>query len=176
MRTPDPNGNLATFYIDGAPQPAWIAPMYAQPIYPGEAHATLAGRRHSGTLANGYAGSMDEVRIWRTCRTREQILDNMFGRLRGETKDMVAYFPFDGASTQAGATVKDSGPRGNDLSPSPDAPRNVISSAPISADAAEVRSALTGIGSTFNARIDAPPPPPSTETCKPTPTDVRSAS
>ncbi|MFJ8742975.1 LamG-like jellyroll fold domain-containing protein [Embleya sp. NPDC127516] len=157
VRTPDPNGNLATFYVDGSPQPAWIAPMHAQPTYPGEAHATIAGRRHSGTLANGYTGTIDEVRIWRTCRTREQILDNMFARLRGEKKDLVAHFPFDGASTQAGATVKDFGPRGNDLNPSPDAPRNTISSAPISADAAEVRSALTGIGSTFNARIDAPP-------------------
>lgn len=158
VRTPDPKGNRATFYLDGDPEPAHIAfAGYAQPTYTDEKQATLAGRLHGTTVSNAYAGSLDEVRIWKTCRTREQVLDNMFTRLRGETGDLVAYYPFDGASTEPGAKAKDFGPRGNDLTPSSKPPGNVISSAPISADAAEVRSALTGIGTTFNTHVDATP-------------------
>ncbi|MEU8137795.1 LamG domain-containing protein [Streptodolium elevatio] len=155
VRTPDPYGNRATFYLDGDPQPASCTPTAT--LYGGEATATLAGRSHGSALSAGFAGELDEVRVWATCRTREQVLDNMFTRLRGESADLVAYYPFDGASTEPGATVKDFGPRGNHLKPSTKAPGNVVSSAPISVDAAEVRSALTGIASSFNTRIDHTP-------------------
>ncbi|MFI1584498.1 LamG-like jellyroll fold domain-containing protein [Embleya sp. NPDC020630] len=157
--TPDPKGNQATFYIDGAAESAEVVPALADdPPSAGRPRATVAAEAQGASATTGdFAGVLDEVRVWRTCRTREQVLDNMFGRLRGEQNDLIAYYPFDGASTMPGANVKDAGPRGNDLTPGSTPPRNVISSAPISADTAEVRSALTGIVSTFNTAIDTMP-------------------
>ncbi|MFJ9447012.1 LamG-like jellyroll fold domain-containing protein [Kitasatospora sp. NPDC101235] len=155
VRTPDPKGNQATFYVNGVPETAEVAPTPAQPGDP--TRTAVGGRWTGGALTEAFAGTLDEVRVWRTCRTREQILDNMFGRLHGELNDLVAYYPFDGASTTPGANAKDHGPRRNDLTPSPTPPRNVVSSAPISADTAEVRSALTGIATTFNTLIGTTP-------------------
>lgn len=43
-------------------------------------------------IQDGYKGEMDEVRIWRTVRTREQIRDNLFTRLQGMSPDLAAYY------------------------------------------------------------------------------------
>lgn len=148
IRTPAMDGNQGTFYVNGVPATARIT------------RGVPAPTPSAGTdvdLGPSFVGALDELRMWRTCRSREQILDNMFGRLRGEQTDLVAYYPFDGASTTPGAKVKDAGPRGVDLTPSSSPPLNVVSTAPISTDAPEVRSALTGISSTFNSGIDTTP-------------------
>ncbi|MET8541361.1 LamG-like jellyroll fold domain-containing protein [Kitasatospora sp. NPDC004799] len=155
VRTPDPKGNQAVFYVNGVPETAEVTQPQMLPVAP--TRTTVGGLWNSGTAVDLFAGTLDEVRVWRTCRTREQILDNLFGRLRGERNDLVAYYPFDGASTTAGADVRDHGPRRNDLVRPATAPRNVVSTAPISTDTAEVRSALTGIASTFNTLVDATP-------------------
>ncbi len=149
IRTPDLDGNQGTFYVNGVPATAQISQGAPAPTPP-------AGQTEVD-LGAPFVGALDELRVWRTCRSREQILDNMFGRLRGEQNDLVVYYPFDGASTTPGAKVKDAGPRGVDLTPSSPAPQNVVSTAPISTDAPEVRSALTGISSTFNSGVDTTP-------------------
>jgi hypothetical protein len=81
-----------------------------------------------------------------TVRTEENIVDKPFGRLRGEREDLIAAHPFDDASTEAGSTqITDSGPRGLHLRLPTDAnkrPTLVLSTAPVTGDAAEVQPVL----------------------------------
>jgi hypothetical protein len=61
------------------------------------------------SLQDAFAGALDEIRIWQTARAEEQILDNVFTRLHGETENLIAYYPFDAESTVAGARSTTSG-------------------------------------------------------------------
>ncbi|GMH36588.1 hypothetical protein BSKO_04461 [Bryopsis sp. KO-2023] len=63
-------------------------------------------------LGKEYSGDMQEVRIWDTARTQEQIVDNMFTRLKGESESLVAYYQ--GPNVSA-TEFRDIGLRGNDL-------------------------------------------------------------
>ncbi|MCX4750111.1 LamG domain-containing protein [Kitasatospora sp. NBC_01287] len=158
VRTPDPAGNRLTFYHNGNPSIAVLAGANDMLAVTGTAQVTAAAMTDaSGQPTEALTGALDELRIWRTCRTQEQLLDNMFTRLRGERGDLMAYYPFDAASTVAGATVTDAGLQGCDLTPSTKAPGIVLSTAPISDDTAEVRSALTGTLTPFNSLITGTP-------------------
>ncbi|MEU3262439.1 LamG domain-containing protein [Streptomyces bacillaris] len=157
VRTPDPDGNRITLYHNGVSATALPAPNSMLGVL-GKPQVTAgAMQRDDGSWANLLGGGLDELRIWRTCRTQEQILDNMFTRLRGSQQDLLAYYPIDPDSAKPGATVTDAGPAGCHLYPSNSAPGVAISHAPISDDTAQVRSALTGARTVFQSLISATP-------------------
>ncbi|MEQ1747426.1 MAG: LamG-like jellyroll fold domain-containing protein, partial [Saprospiraceae bacterium] len=111
-----------------------------------------------GVLANAtpkefFCGELEDVRIWKTARTREQIEDNLFRRLNGELNDLMAYYTFD-AETQT--KLSDNGLHGNHLQPQGSA-AFVLSTAPIGDDAPIVRSALAGIRTPFSGFIGSTP-------------------
>ncbi|WP_440071630.1 LamG-like jellyroll fold domain-containing protein [Streptosporangium sp. OZ121] len=154
VATRDPAGNRFTFYRNGAPTPAKLVTDQGSrlmDVKKSPAHSAVAARRLTTGYGEAYTGDLDEIRVWRSARTQEQILDNMFGRIRGDRQDLLAYYPFGIEDTAAGAQVHDAGLGGNHLTQSTPAPKIVLSSAPISSDTAEVRSALTGLRSPFHA-------------------------
>ncbi|WP_405811943.1 LamG domain-containing protein [Streptomyces sp. NBC_01520] len=161
VKTPDPGANLFRLYHDGDATPADPVPATDTVVTAGYGpeQFTVGGvTTTDNTLRDAFTGNLDEIRVWQTARTGEQILDNVFTRLRGESEDLVCYYPFDAASTVTGAPVLDAGPRGNNLTTtSGGEPTVVLSTAPISTDTAEVRSALTGIRTTFHELISTAP-------------------
>ncbi|MFF5249145.1 LamG-like jellyroll fold domain-containing protein [Streptosporangium sp. NPDC000095] len=149
VRTPDPDGNRFTFYRNGSTVPSEkTASTTSSVVRPTSVRSVVA---------DGFTGDLDEIRAWRTARTQEQILDNMFGRVRGDRQDLLAYYPFDADDTVTGAAVKDAGLSGHHLTQSSPAPKIVLSTAPISTDTAQIRSALTGIRTAFHTSIAATP-------------------
>ncbi|WP_170317033.1 LamG-like jellyroll fold domain-containing protein [Acrocarpospora corrugata] len=173
--TPDPAGNRFTFYRNGTATPATVSAAPARPRvadprptdrWSGGLDITggsqprfrprfnlAASEKPDGSFHEAFTGNLDEIRVWRTIRTQEQVLDNMFGRIRGDRRDLIAYYPFDLDDTVAGADVSDAGLGGHHLTQSSAPPAIVLSNAPISTDSAQVRSALAGIGTAFHASI-----------------------
>ncbi|MFI8405132.1 LamG domain-containing protein [Streptomyces sp. NPDC085463] len=91
VRTPDPDGNRITLYHNGVSATA-VPTANSMLGVLGKPQVTAdAMQRDDGSWANLLGGGLDELRIWRTCRTQEQILDNMFTRLRGSQQDLLAY-------------------------------------------------------------------------------------
>jgi len=105
------------------------------------------------TVRDLFQGELEEVRIWKTARTREQIEDNLFRRLNGELDDLIAYYTFD-AETQT--KLSDNALRGNHLAPQGTA-NYILSTAPVGDDAPMVRSALAGIRTPFSGFIHSTP-------------------
>jgi hypothetical protein len=148
VKSPDPEGSPFNLYCNGTPLTTQVASQ--QPSFGSTAHFTLAGM--SG---HAFHGMLEEVRIWKVARTQEQILDNLFTRLKGEKQDLLAYYPFDDRDT---TRLSDQGLRGNHLVPgTTNHPTINLSTAPISNDTAEVRSTLARIETQFNATIDSRP-------------------
>ncbi|MFD4658225.1 LamG-like jellyroll fold domain-containing protein [Kitasatospora sp. NPDC058444] len=165
VRNPDPRGSVFRLYRNGvavACDPAGTPGLPDTTAFAdsGDPQLTLGAVLRGGKPAEAFDGVLEEVRIWRTARTHEQLLDNLFTRLKGEKEDLVAYWPFDRDSTEAGAAqARDEGLRGNhlDLGPEATRPRTVLSSAPVSNDAAQVRSALAGLRTPFHQSVSAAP-------------------
>ncbi|MFF8958672.1 LamG-like jellyroll fold domain-containing protein [Streptomyces sp. NPDC014894] len=156
---PDPRASSFTLYRNGRAIPT-TTPATSPLSGWGDEQLTLGAVTTSGTFSGFYSGTLEEVRLWRTARTPEQILDNLFTRLKGDKQDLLAYWPFDSESTTATAeSVADHSLRGNHLDPGTDAtrPRIVLSTAPVSTDTAAVRSALAGVSTPFHEKISAPP-------------------
>ncbi|MFF0216054.1 LamG domain-containing protein [Streptomyces vinaceus] len=156
-RDPDPRASTLRLYRNG--EPLSQGPVTAQDSDGwGDAQLTLGGRLVGGKPTELLSGTLEEVRIWRTVRTREQISDNLFTRLRGDKQDLLGYWPFDRDSTAAGAaSVRDEGLRGNHLDFSPKRPRILLSTAPVSADTAQVRSALADVRTPFHSTVAGAP-------------------
>jgi hypothetical protein len=150
---PDPTGSSLVLYHNGVPTETRAIAAVA-PTQPDQF-----------TLGQGYTGSLDEVRIWRTARTEEQLLDNLFGRLKGEKEDLVAYYTFDMDHATADLRVLDHSLRGNQLTASrpptasgqPMRLSYIYSTAPIGNDAALVRNALAGVATPFQTVIHSRP-------------------
>ncbi|MFD7595696.1 LamG-like jellyroll fold domain-containing protein [Kitasatospora sp. NPDC059812] len=167
-KNPDPLGSTFRVYLNG--RPVVVKPRTADQEgfadYGGGRQFSLGGRYPSvdgkrGAPQQLYRGELEEVRIWRTVRTEENVLDNLFGRLRGEREDLIAAYSFDDASTEADSTlVTDSGPRGLHLTLADDAtkrPTPVLSTAPVSGDVAEVQPVFVKTPSTYLATIQSAP-------------------
>ena len=102
---PGPDRFPVQVYRDGVP-------VATTPV-PAAAYApTSDGFMLGGTGTDRFTGQLEELRIWRTRRTTEQLQDNLFRRIEGEQSDLVAYYTFDG---EPGARLTDQGPRGNTL-------------------------------------------------------------
>ncbi|MFK0258646.1 LamG-like jellyroll fold domain-containing protein [Streptomyces sp. NPDC090445] len=164
-RNPDPRGSTFRIYRNGVslacePLDAADAAGAAGFADYGDAQLSLGARLKAGRATESFHGVLEEVRIWRTGRTQEQVLDNLFTRLRGEKDDLIAYWSFDRASTDEGANVvRDEGLRGNDLTlrGAPQRPSAVLSTAPVSSDTAQVRSALAAMRTPFHETVTGAP-------------------
>ncbi|AUG82115.1 hypothetical protein CFP65_7541 [Kitasatospora sp. MMS16-BH015] len=143
-KNPDPKGSRFRLYVDGRLTEA--TPLTTALAYGSTAQFALGGRTEGSTTTDRYLGVLEEVRLWRTARSEEQILDNLFGRLTGDTADLLGYYPFDDESTDAAATeLRDHGPRRLHLPLGTDAakrPQPGMSTAPISSETPEVRPAF----------------------------------
>ncbi|MEV0372467.1 LamG-like jellyroll fold domain-containing protein [Streptomyces sp. NPDC050636] len=174
-RNPDPRGSLFRLYRNGmsvACDPlettgatgstgsTGAAPSTEFTDY-GDGALSLGAMLKDGSPVQPFQGILEEVRIWRTARTQEQLLDNLFTRLKGEKQDLIAYWTFDRASTDETASLlRDESLRGNHLAlpaAGPQRPAMVLSTAPVSSDTAQVRSALAAMRTPFHETIDGSP-------------------
>ncbi|GET43919.1 LamG domain-containing protein [Microseira wollei] len=158
VRDPDPQGSPFNLLLNGLPLATDVLTS-GTPNW-GDAQFSMAGYKLNGTSSERFQGILEEVRIWRTLRTDEQIADNLFTRLKGEKQDLLAYYTFDDDSSTTNATqLNDNGLRGNHLSlPSGTSkPTIFLSTAPISNDTAAVCSALATVSTSFHEPIDRTP-------------------
>lgn len=87
-------------YKNGIPQPKILnAGSYAGDIgyYGGP---LIFGDDSMGTISNKLYGSLDEIRVWHSARTQQEIQDWMNYYLFGNEQDLVAYWNFDEGSGQ----------------------------------------------------------------------------
>jgi len=163
IKTPDPQGSPAWLYLDGQGVPFDRLTASESASLAGSVAGFSIGSAGSAAgpqPATLFRGDIEEVRVWKTARAEEQILDNLFTRLKGEQADLIAYYSFDGDSTSPDSTeVRDNGLRSNHLKMCTQDLRSAIvrSSAPISNDTAQVRSALAGIKTAFHDTVSATP-------------------
>lgn len=156
---PDPSASSFLVYRNGQSIPCDTPAAHPLADW-GDDQLTLGAFAKNNTFSEFFDGTLEEVRLWRTARAREQLLDSLFTRLKGDKQDLVAYWPFDSESTVVTAdAVRDQSPRGNNLSVGTDLtrPRIVLSTAPVSTDTAVVRSALAGVRTPFQETISSPP-------------------
>lgn len=107
------------------------------------------------TAPTVFQGVLEDTRIWRVCRTEEQILDNLFRRLVGEREQLLAYYTYDPSnknrlSDQSGRNNHLLFPEGSNLP-------YLVSDAPISNDMPQVRSALASIRTAYHDVIHSTP-------------------
>ncbi|MER5494562.1 LamG domain-containing protein [Streptomyces sp. NPDC002490] len=89
---PDPTASSLTLYRNGHPIPATTPTTNSLTTW-GSEQLTLGALDNAGTFGEFYTGTLEEVRLWRTARTDEQVLDNLFTRLKGDKQDLLAYWP-----------------------------------------------------------------------------------
>ncbi|MEQ9482512.1 LamG domain-containing protein [Coleofasciculus sp. F4-SAH-05] len=158
VRNPDPKGSPFYLLLNGLPLAAHALKL-GTPNW-GDDQFSMAGYKLNGVSQDCFQGILEEVRIWRTLRTDEQIGDNLFTRLKGEKQDLLAYYTFDDDSSRSDATqLNDNSLRGNHLSvlSGDSKPLIFLSTAPISNDTAAVRSALASVSTDFHEQIDSTP-------------------
>lgn len=151
IENPDPKGSNLTLYHNGIE----IETEDANPPDWGNEQFSLGGYQ-SVTWSEFFQGTMEELRIWKTARTQEQIQDNLFSRLQGEKADLIAYYTFDKEHLDR---LDDHSLLGNHLNLGREdrLPKFLLSTAPVSTDTAIVRSALAGVKTQFHNTIHARP-------------------
>lgn len=97
--TYEPGAPPAHCYIDGVAATVHRGGMTETDIAITTTTTNLhLGRRSDNTFS--YKGMIDEVRIWNTTRTGQQIADNMYQQLTGSEEGLVAYYRMtDGSGT-----------------------------------------------------------------------------
>ena len=155
-KNPDVEASELLLYSNGIPLGTESVPLTDSLVTWSDNQFTLGGRKSGTTYQEYFKGTLEEVRIWKVVRTQEQILDNIFTRLKGEKQDLLANYTFDEIQNNE---VKDSSLAGNHLPLGTDAnkPTSVFSDAPISNDTPQVRSALAAIRTVFNEQIASSP-------------------
>ncbi|MGA7933649.1 MAG: LamG domain-containing protein, partial [Kovacikia sp.] len=156
VKDPNPLGSKLVLYYNGAL--ITTDTVSAAPLKSSEPQFTLAACHRSNGIQEYFQGELEEVRIWKTARTQEQIQDNLLRRLLGEQDDLIAYYTFDLDSKKARenlTTLYDQSPRGNDLAIT--GATYILSTAPLSDDAPIVRSALAGVKTAFHGLIQSQP-------------------
>ncbi|EDY51761.1 conserved hypothetical protein [Streptomyces clavuligerus] len=157
---PDPKASSFTLHRNGEAIPT-DTPTTSPLTEWSQEQLTLGALKTSATdFGEFFHGALEEVRLWRTARTPEQLLDSLFTRLKGDKQDLIGYWPFDSASTTpTSEAVRDHSLRGNhlDLGDETNRPAIVLSTAPVSTDTAAVRSALAGVRTRFHQSATAGP-------------------
>nr|VFK62466.1 MAG: FG-GAP repeat-containing protein [Candidatus Kentron sp. UNK]VFK70510.1 MAG: FG-GAP repeat-containing protein [Candidatus Kentron sp. UNK] len=158
IKDPRPAGSSLALYVNGERQKT--VNLSASDVLVtagwGDAQFTLGARRHNSEILDPFKGEIEEARIWKCVRTEEQLLDNLFTRLKEDKTDLAGYYTFD---TVTDTKVLDSGLLASNLllGSGDNKPTRVLSTAPISTDTSEVRPALAGIETDFHRRIDSAP-------------------
>jgi hypothetical protein len=83
------NGTIGTFYINGS-----HAGSFNVLLTNASSFSEFIGSMHSSGMYS-LQGILDELRIWNTARTQQEILDNMDNPLTGSETGLVAYYDFD---------------------------------------------------------------------------------
>ncbi|KAF7534354.1 hypothetical protein G7054_g6291 [Neopestalotiopsis clavispora] len=162
-------------YLDGIHASfAWATGTGILPIPAGKHQLTLGNciKGDDNTrylaLADGFSGEMDELRIWNTPRTRENICDSMHSRLVEIPSDVAVYLPFeplefagrlaDDISESEHTILRDASINCWHLTALNDAePSEVPSDAPIGMDSPCVKHVLGTSGVTTGVQIYASP-------------------
>jgi hypothetical protein len=149
VRNPDPQGSPLRVLCNGVY-------IETEPVGAPDSVTTVQGFS-LGSLPGGdgceaFKGTLEELRIWRTARTQEQIQDNLFLRLLGGKEDLIAYYTFDRGE---GKQLRDYSFRGNHLTT--EGAAFVVSDAPISYDTYQIRNALLGVRTDFHVKIHSQP-------------------
>ncbi|MGV9314554.1 LamG-like jellyroll fold domain-containing protein [Streptomyces sp. NPDC003691] len=153
---PNPAASSLTIYRNGRTVPCDIPTTNPPLANWGDDLFTVGALRSSVQFSEYFDGTLDEVRYWRTARTPEQILDNLFTRIKGDKQDLMGCWSFDveDDTGELDLASLDRGLRSNHLRGYAD---KTPSTAPISTDTAAVRSALAGIRTPFHQLISTPP-------------------
>ncbi|MEO9885183.1 MAG: LamG-like jellyroll fold domain-containing protein [Balneola sp.] len=102
--TVDSELNVAHLYVDGVLSKSNNA-LTANPIS-NNSNLSIGSR----TGVSALAANIDELRLWSTIRTPEQIRQNMFQKLVGDETGLAAYYSFDEFSV---STITDASPNSN---------------------------------------------------------------
>ncbi|HSG44004.1 MAG TPA: LamG-like jellyroll fold domain-containing protein [Anaerolineales bacterium] len=154
VNSPDPQGSTFNLYLNGQPQATDLSMgKMAETWKASTDQFTLGARKLEGGHDKYFPGNLEEVRIWGTTRTKEQIQDNLFRRILGEKEDLIAYYTFDAETEDQ---ISDYSLRGNHLNLSSGA-AHVLSTAPVGDDTPQVRSALAGIRTPFSGKVGSTP-------------------
>ncbi len=151
--SPDAALSWLGLHIDGEP----VATTTSDRTVDRDLQFTIGASKTAGTAEGHFRGVLDEVRVWGAARGAEQIRDHLFSRLdtsSDDLADLIAYYRFDRSEIDDAAqptSVADSGPGGNHLPiEASTRPTEVLSTAPVSAEAALVRCALAGVKTSFH--------------------------
>ncbi len=149
-------GGLFVLYVNGMQEASATIPLYTQGI-----QQLFLGRR-AGQAAYFFDGIMDEVVVWNTVRTAEQIMSDMRGSISTSSPGLLAYYMFiDGnGTTLIDATGANNGTLYN--SPSyleTSTPKVTLSSSTVTMEAYADKTAITvasNISWTASVSTDAP--------------------
>eukprot|EP01012_Entosiphon_sulcatum_P042037 TRINITY_DN5596_c0_g2_i2.p1 TRINITY_DN5596_c0_g2~~TRINITY_DN5596_c0_g2_i2.p1 ORF type:complete len:3298 (+),score=520.94 TRINITY_DN5596_c0_g2_i2:1286-11179(+) len=152
VKTPDPTGSSLVLTCNGV---VMATQRLTDVSWPSGTYFNMGALGAGSEL---YQGVLEEVRVWNNPRTLEQIMDNMFTRVKGERTSLLAYYPFDDSSTAASSTrLADNSLLGNHLYwTASTRPQSVLSSAPVSTDTSVVR-AVGAVRTSFNESISSAP-------------------
>ncbi len=92
--------DLVKIYLDGELKDTYDN-WYVEPITYEIANALILGAEAGvdNTPTDSYfSGKMDEIHIWKSCRTQQEIRDNMFKTLSGTESNLIAYFQCNGST------------------------------------------------------------------------------
>lgn len=91
--------NTITVFVDGVPE---VSTTYTNdPTGGANATLTLGGAFSGGTIADNLDGRIDDIRIWDTARTEDDIRLNYNQQLSGSETGMVANYSFDNVQNGA---------------------------------------------------------------------------
>ena len=152
VEDPSTESSSLLVYRDGVALATTDFSASAGPLQADRNQFGLGALKQAGSWAEHFQGEMEELRIWQSIRTQEQIQDNMFRRLTGEHEQLIAYYSFDAIERNQ---LTDQSNRGNHLELA--GTSYILSSAPIGVDTPQVRSALAGVKTPFHGTIQGQP-------------------
>ncbi|MFD9737696.1 LamG-like jellyroll fold domain-containing protein [Umezawaea sp. NPDC059074] len=138
-------------YSDGVPI-ALLAPAGAAsaPGYRGAPQCTVGAALVDGAYT-GFTGQVAEVRLWRTARTHDQVLDTAHRPLTGAEVDLSAYWPLDGDALD----LTGNGADGTLIGSPP--PAFAVSRVPVGNEGPQVRNAYAATGTDYQEEITGRP-------------------
>ncbi len=163
---PDPEGPSLKLYLNGEPlETERPTKQEDKADYPDKRRMKFVvggALDSSGDPVHGFEGELQEIRIWRTARTTEQIQDNLFSHVLGEREDLLAHYPCD-ADVVENVAKKTIEPHLQDLSwhelhvdfpaSKEKAPKFVYSQAPIGPESPLIHKALMGRTTGFEQAV-----------------------
>ncbi|MBW4526735.1 MAG: LamG domain-containing protein [Phormidium tanganyikae FI6-MK23] len=156
IKSPDPDGSELFIYRNGEKQrtESRSPVLYQHPQFTLGSRVTgIDPNTNAYQSAEYFRGQIDEIRIWKVVRTEQQIQDNLFRPLMSDFDQLIAYYDCD---RQVDSLLDQSGQQLH-LKVFGAPMLSVLSTAPISNEAAPVRSALSGVKTTFHEAIASAP-------------------